>query len=254
MGRTCLLVASLLLACGGSPAGLGRAGGATSTRDTDAGVRGSGNDSEPRPTPGELTIQGVVSETTSEGRRAIYGASVNAWIQESGGFGYSYWWVHGATFSNAGGHFDLSRIAESATARLQVWKEGYVQQCASPRVTMTSDVLMDVQLVSRSSLSAAPESVPPPLPGYRLISGAVFDPGAPGSRPVEGALVDFEPVMDFPAAMTFSDADGRYLLCGIPDAESVEVCAGLAGRVGCVSVPAGQTTGVDITLQADEGP
>ena len=98
---------------------------------------------------------------------------------------------------------------------LQTWKDGYVQQCAAPQVTLLGDTSVDLQLVSK----------------------------------VVGAVVDFEPLMDFPAAITFSDAAGRYLLCGVPDGRTVDILAWLGiQRVAWVSVPSGQSTGIDITL------
>ena len=112
---------------------------------------------------------------------------------------------------------------------------------------MQSDTKLDVYLVSRESLSASPDSVPPPAAGYRSISGRLIRRLDGGEQPAADAFVDYEPTMDFPAAMTFSDADGRYLLCGIPDGEAVDLC--VTGGA-CVSVPAGQSV-VDIVLPTD---
>jgi hypothetical protein len=64
--------------------------------------------------------------------------------------------------------------------------------------------------------------------------------------------IDFEPVMDFPSAITVVDAAGQYLLCGLPDGVPVEICAWTGGQSACLSVPPGQSTGVDMTL-SDEG-
>jgi hypothetical protein len=70
-----------------------------------------------------------------------------------------------------------------------------------------------------------------------------------GQQPVAGAYVDFEPVDGFLAAVTFSDASGHYLLCGVPAGETVDLGASLGpGRVGWLSVPPGKSTGVDIVL------
>jgi len=34
---------------------------------------------------------------------------------------------------------------------------------------------------------------------------------------VAGAFVNFNPILDFPAAKTIIDGDGRYLLCGLAE-------------------------------------
>jgi hypothetical protein len=195
----------------------------------------------------------VVSENVLGVSRPIDGAAVNAFVEEQGS-GYSYWWAHGPTFSDPGGGFRLTDIRESSTVRLQVWKEGYAQQCASPPITMRSDTELNAELVSRGALPASPESIPPPAPGFRSLSGRILEADAAATSPVANAFVDFEPVMDFPAATTFSDAAGRYLLCGVPDDRTVDVCAGSPGRAACVSVPVGQSTGVDVVLPSGAGP
>lgn len=203
--------------------------------------------SGPTPPTGSYTLSGVVVETSPQGSRPLEDVSVNAWVQQAS-FGYSYMWAHGRIATDAGGRFRLTSLPGSATVQLQVWKEGYVQQCAARRVTVLSDIQLDAQLVSRANLSASLESVTPPAPGYRSVSGVIFEKTDAGTRPVAGVFVDFEPTMDFPAAVTFSDAAGRYLLCGLLDNETVSIGAGLGNRVAYVSVPAGRSTGVDIML------
>ena len=197
------------------------------------------------PTAGDLTLSGVVSETTSQGLRPVQGAAIDAWVQEAR-FGYSYWDVHGPTRTDSAGQFQLAGLANDTTVQLQVAKHGYVQQCAAPRVTMDSDIQLDAQIVSIAQRVSSPEAIAPAAPGFRSISGAIVDIG---KRPLVGAFVDFEPVEDFPAAYTYSEAGGRYLLCGVPDGEMVDLCAGFRGHFACLSVPPGQSTGVDITVR-----
>jgi len=233
-------VTLVIIACGqNGPASLTSPGGTLPA----SGSTGSG----PHPTIGQLTLSGVVSETIPGGSRPLVGASVNAWVQEAA-LGYSYGWAHGPTYSDSAGHFRLTSLGNSTTIQLQVWKEGYVQQCASPRVAMLSDIQLDAQLVSRVTVSASPESIAPPASGFRSVSGVILEETAAGTQPVANAYVDFEPIEDFPAALTLSDTFGRYLLCGVPDGETVNVCAGFIDRVACVSAPAGQSTRVDIML------
>jgi hypothetical protein len=122
-----------------------------------------------------------------------------------------------------------------------------VQQCAAPQVTLLGDTRVDLQLVSKANLSASTGQTP--APGFRSVSGVIFENTAAGNQPVAGAVVDFEPFMDFSAAITFSDAAGRYLLCDVPEGQTVDIVASLGiRRVAWVSVPSGQSTGIDITL------
>jgi len=199
----------------------------------------------PTPMIGSNTLTGVVVETSSQGPLA--GVSVNAWVQESR-LGYSYMWAHGPVTTDGAGVFRLPSLATGTTVRLQVWKDGYVQQCAAPLVTITSDLRQDVQLVSRANVPVSPQSIAPPASGFRSVSGMIVENTAVGQQPVGGVFVDFEPLEDFPAAVTYSDTSGRYLLCGLPDNQTVTLGAGLGSRVAYLNVAPGRTTGVDIVL------
>jgi hypothetical protein len=176
------------------------------------------------PTPTVYTVTGVVSE----GARPIEGASVGAWIG-SNGSGYVYGCCTGAWIGAS--------------------KAGYVQQCAAPQVTVLGDTRVDVQLVSKANLSASTAQAP--VAGLRAVSGVIFEVTGAGKQPVAGAYVDFDPIGDYPMASTFSDAAGRYLLCGVPEGQTAEIRAYTLEsppRVTSVSVPSGQSTGIDITL------
>jgi hypothetical protein len=105
---------------------------------------------------------------------------------------------------------------------------------------------VDVQLVSRANLSAS--TVQAPATGFRSVSGVIFEDTGAGKRPVAGAYVGFEPFPDVAVAFTFSDAAGRYLLCGVPEGQTASIVAVLDGRITYASVPSGQNTGIDITL------
>jgi hypothetical protein len=196
--------------------------------------------------PSVLTGPYIVAGVVSDGARPIAGANVSAWIDQVG-FGYSYMWAHGPLLTDAAGRYQLTGLPAQVKVWLQTWKDGYVQQCAAPQVTLQGDTNVDAQLVPKATLSAS--TVQAPAAGFRSISGVIFEVTAAGKHPVAGAFVDFEPLMDFPAAITLSDAAGRYLLCGVPDGGTVAIGAALGiNRVAWVSVPSGQSTGVDITL------
>jgi hypothetical protein len=153
-------------------------------------------------------------------------------------------WARGPLLTDAVGRFQLTGLPAQAKVWVQSWKVGYVQQCAAPEVILTGDATVNVELVSKSSLSA---SAVPTRPGFRNISGVILGNAGDGKQPVVGAFVDFEPIMDFPAAVTYSDNAGRYMLCGVPEGQTVEIGAGMGGHVGWVSVPPGRST-ADITL------
>jgi hypothetical protein len=195
------------------------------------------------PTPTVYTVSGVVSE----GARPIEGASVGAWIG-SNGSGYGYSGAPGPTLTDAAGYYQL-RVPAQMKAWVGASKAGYVQQCAAPQVTVLGDTRVDVQLVSRANLSASTAQAP--VAGLRAVSGVIFEVTGAGKQPVAGAYVDFEPISDYPMASTFSDAAGRYLLCGVPEGQTAYIGAATLEsppRVTSVSVPSGQSTGIDITL------
>jgi len=196
---------------------------------------------------GQLTLSGTV---TTRGSGGLGGVFVDAWVQTTG-TSYSYSYAHGATLSDATGDFLLGSLPESSTLQFVASGDGYFQQCASPPVTLVADAQLNAELVPRAKLSASPDSVPPPAPGFRLITGTVSNVVAMGTAPAVGAIVDYESVMDFPAALVVTDDNGRYLLCGVPDDGAVSICAGSSAGSGCRTIPPGQSTDIDFAFGGD---
>jgi hypothetical protein len=194
----------------------------------------------PPPLP-DATVAGVVYDPV--GGQPVSEVHIYAFV-ETGLSGFS---SGRPIASDAAGRYQLTGLPNGATVWVAVWKDGYFQQCAAPVLTVHGDLTLDVPIMSRSQISASSSPLPS-APGTRVVSGVVFETTADGRRPVPNAVVDFEPIMDFPAAETSSDAQGRYLMCGLPDGETIGLGAGLARRVGSVSVPPGQTT-ADIDIQ-----
>jgi len=130
----------------------------------------------------------------------------------------------------------------------QVSKDGYVQQCGVAPVTLEGDLAMDLAIVSKANLTA---STTQSAPGFRSVSGTIVEMTSVGKQPVAGAFVDFEPLEDFPAAVTYSDGAGRFALCGLPQDETVLLGSNApsGGRATYVNIPPGQTAGVEITLR-----
>lgn len=191
-------------------------------------------------------MTGSVVERTPQGTRAISDAAVNLWV-DAGRYGYSYWWANGQVHSGADGSFQLPNLP-AASGLAAVWKEGYVQQCAAPALSLSANPNLEVSLTARANLMIDPQEVPASVPG-RVVSGRILENGPSGTQPVAGAFIDFEPIPDYPAASTYSDAAGRYLLCGMTDGS---IGVGAAGHsVTYVTVPRDQGLNVslDIVLQ-----
>jgi hypothetical protein len=125
---------------------------------------------------------------------------------------------------------------------LRASKNGYAQPCATP---ITGSAPINVQVVSRAALTGAP--LPSPS-GFRTISGIVLQMTGAGAQPVASAWVDFEPdpMSDWPAAVTFSDAEGRFSLCGLP-LDAVGIGGANANTYGYVTASPGQTN-IELTL------
>lgn len=185
------------------------------------------------------TITGVVAESG----RPIEAARVNAWVQFGSG-GYQIMRAHGALLTDGDGRYRITDLPASASVWLQVFKDGYVQQCAVGPVTVQGDVAINVALVSTANLTAIAQSAP----GFRSVSGMVVQTTSTGEQPVAGAYVDFEPVEDFTSALTYSDRSGRFALCGLPVDATVRLGASSGGRVAFANVPPGKTSDVEIVL------
>jgi hypothetical protein len=235
-----LLLAGVAVGCGGS---------AVTSPTAPAPVPPPlfGSPFPPGTTSGPDSVTGVVTETTTQSPRPVSGVSVSAWV-DLGRMAYSYQWANGRRTTDASGRYELTNLPDGANVTLQIWKDGYVQQCAAPTFTTSGTTTLDLRLVSRALVSADRASVPAPAPGFRHVSGVVYDNTPDGKRPVPGAPVDFEPFEDFPAAVTYSDAQGRYLLCGLPDGTAATLSASLTtARVAYITVPPHQTA-IDIEL------
>jgi hypothetical protein len=234
-----LLLAAVAVGCGGSVV--------TSPTAPASIPPLTGSPFPPGTTSGPDSVVGFITEMTSQGPRLVSGVSVSAWV-DLGRLAYSYMWANGARASDTAGRYELGNLPDGANVTVQIWKTGYVQQCAAPTITASGTATLDLRLVSRALVSADPASVPAPAQGFRHVSGIVYENTADGKRPVPGAPVDFEPFEDFPAAITYSDAQGRYLLCGLPDGAAAKLSASMTtARVAYVNLPPHQTT-MDIEI------
>ncbi|HEV8446189.1 MAG TPA: carboxypeptidase-like regulatory domain-containing protein [Gemmatimonadaceae bacterium] len=229
-----LALASLVAACSGDPASPPTS--PTSNAPTPP-LTPTPNPSAPTPAPGSFTITGVVQE----GERAVPGIYANAWVQETGGFGYSWWWAHGPLHADSAGRFVISHLPMAARVWLQAFDVAHDQPCAVSIAAIRGDTTVNITVVSTAAATPTAQS----SAGSRSVSGTVV---TSGGQPAVGAWIDFEPIMDFPAATTHTDAAGRFALCGLPVDEAVWLGAVLGSSVGYLAVPVGQTEGLKIVL------
>ena len=190
----------------------------------------------PSPPPPLHTVSGVVSEDG----RPIAGAAVGAWVETESRGG-----PHQGVQTDAQGRYALPGLRAGARVRLLVYKDGYVQQCAAPLLVVRGDAAIDLGLVSRVNLTAA---ISESAPGVRTVSGTIVEVTSTGEQPVAGASVAFhDATEDVSVAWTFSDATGRFALCGLPEQETVSLGVWLGRRFVYVNVPPGRSD-VEITL------
>ena len=179
------------------------------------------------------TSPGTISGIVADGNQPLAG------VQVDNGYGPNSW-----VFTDASGIFHLPANASVHPMQwVRAGKAGYAQPCAAP-VSENAPVM--VQMVSRAALTGAPQPSPS---GFRTVSGDAVQMTSSGTQTVAGVWVDFEPDLmdDWPAAVTFTDASGRFSLCGLPT-EAVGIGAAVGNSYGYVTVPPGQTT-IEITLR-----
>lgn len=195
------------------------------------------------PPKGPYVVTGVVAE----GGVPIAGASVNAWVYDPKmGMSYSYMWVNGGVLTDAQGNFRMPKLPAGGRVWFVAYKDGYLQQCAAPSFYIDRDTTTTLSLVSIASLATSTSR--PEMAGFRSVSGVVDEITPAGKRPVAGAYVNFVTDAEFDFATTRTDADGRFLLCGLPANELASIWTSVGNVTSGVKVPPGQTTPVEITL------
>ena len=148
--------------------------------------------------------------------------------------------------ADASGRYRITNVPEHHdTAYVTAWKNGFVQQCATA-VTLATDTSADMTITARANalISGLPRA-----PNTRHVSGTVYEMRDNERRPVAGVWVGWEPIMDTVIADTFTDAQGRYSICGLPR-ERLEVFAVRLGSFRPVSmnVEAGGDAVIDFEL------
>jgi len=155
-------------------------------------------------------ITGTITELGPQGQRPVEGARVYVYLYASHRSGH---WMSDVT--EADGRYELWGIFTDAIAVLSVGKgdslNWYRQPCVH-EVTVTSDMSVDIEIVPQSAGGAAANAAARRGTGP-FLTGVVFGQGTDGTRaPIPDAMV----FLDDAFATTITDADGRYVLCGIP--------------------------------------
>jgi hypothetical protein len=173
----------------------------------------------PPPTGPTVTLTGTVIDPSGSGVTAWVGASPLRWTSVWSGPPRS-------TQADASGQYRFAALPQHPDAvYVRASKDGYVQQCAST-VTLQADT--SVSLTIAPFANARIEGLPT-SPQFRHISGVVYEGTGIARRPLAGAWVGWEPIMDTVVADTRTDAQGRYRLCGLPKSRIEGVFAVRAG-------------------------
>ena len=121
--------------------------------------------------------------------------------------------------SDANGQFDVV-APDNAHLLVLTWRADYVQPCSVYADTSAVDAF-DVELVHKARLDA--DNPPPPVSstGASIMTGIVYEQTGAGRLPVAGAFVTYStdptPGDGYTLASTWSDRNGRYLLCGLSE-------------------------------------
>ena len=191
-----LAIVTMMAACGETPAPP-TAPSPTQTLPTT---------NSPAPTP-QLTLTGVVYESTAAGRRALPDVPLDLSVE------YQSW--PPSLTTDANGRYTWP--GNGSGLKVVAQKAGYSQPCRVSLRPTTAD--QDLYVVANETLATSGVPASMPIVGP-VLTGRVFERTANDERPVSGATVilDFTGGMGWaPSATTITDAAGRYLLCNVED-------------------------------------
>jgi hypothetical protein len=160
-------------------------------------------------------ITGTITEFGPLGQRPVEGARIDVYLYASNGSGH---WMSDVT--EADGRYELWGIFTNAIAVLSASKgdslaNSYRQPCVH-ELTVTSDMSVDIEIVPQLAGGAAATAAARRGTGP-FLTGVVFGQGPDGTRaPIPDAVVSLDGDVAPLAATTITDANGRYVLCGIP--------------------------------------
>jgi hypothetical protein len=224
-----LVPTAIVVACGGS---------STVTAPSPTTVTAP-SPTPPVAPPALRSLIGTVVERTAQGERPLGGAFV--WGQLHGGS------LLAQVRADELGRYELPGLAPGARLQVMAFKEGYFQQCAA-EITVGEIPHLDVPLIAEANLSSARDSVPPSPPEFRIVAGVVYELTTQGRRAVSNRPVFYDWGLD-PAAVTRTDDQGRFLICGLPQSRTVSIAADFGGGITWASVPPGGDVDIEIEVK-----
>ena len=176
------------------------------------------------------------------GRQPLAGVDVEIWLEQPRVAGSA-----GSVRSNSAGGFSFESPSD-ARVRLHTHPEGLFQPCLTTvRVDQTE---ASIRLVAESDILQARDW--PDFMVERLLSGTIFEALPTARLPISGALVQVDGVSGdgLPLADTRSDADGRFLVCGLEGEPMHALVVAKPGyQLAVVSVPTQGAGPVDVELR-----
>lgn len=192
------------------------------------------------PPPALPSLSGTVVEWTPQGERPLAEAFVWGFYHDLN-VGPLLRQVRADEF----GRYELT-LEAGARFQVLVTKQGYVQQCAQEIIVGETSHL-NLPLIAETNLSSSRDSVPPSRPGFRMVTGLVYEANADGRRPLPNRFVFYDWGLDA-AAYTRTDNNGRFLMCGLPQSRTVWIAVDSSGLTWA-TVPAGGDTDIEIEVE-----
>jgi hypothetical protein len=193
---------------------------------------------------GRVTVSGTVWIHDGGGVRPDANGRMFGWVQEP-----TQGRTTGQVPTDGSGRFSFP-VPHGAQVRLQSSINNAYQPC-QVTVRADSDVMQDIHaVVDHQQLGA---QLPAEFLAHTpLLSGVVFEQTDDGRRPLSDVRVELDGLggMGLVAATTLTDANGRYILCGLGDERSTYLFASKTGyRLFESGVTLGGNTNLDIEMR-----
>lgn len=191
------------------------------------------------PAPGNVLVSGIVSNDGTPLAAARVEVRGPRWRLDA--------------FADALGRYRVE-LDTTTTLPGRVWVTAYDQHFAYQPCAVWFDFgagdsgerIADVGLTASPGVSSG--SLAPV--DFRTVLGTVYALGSEGRQPVSGAWVVFDLSSDDVQARARTDADGRFVLCGLPVDQQLQIHAHLPfGPQGWVVLAPGGDADVDVFLR-----
>jgi hypothetical protein len=186
----------------------------------------------------------VVLYSGSE-RQPVGNVSVEWWVEQPNRFRFRE-----RLKTDSAGRFSLE-VPSNGLLRLYSRPDGLYQPCVTTvKVGQTETT---IRLVAEADVLRARDWPDFQIDGVR--SGTVFETSSTAVIPVPGALVQVDGVFGdgVPLSDTLSDANGRFVVCGLEGHPWHALVASKANRLGIELIPVQGTGPLDIELNRSIG-